>query len=236
MSVFQVQLNNTNQGTMDRNFSGVGWSMVANGATPGVEFTTSQQRQVFIMGPNKNQMLLHDGAQFTGSNYFKRFCYPALPLEDAILALITDDGSTYSDFNQDENTAVAGTTLTIAKGSSFTTSGNSVNVVTTYGAPATFTQIQVNGTTLSDYVTVEINGNANALLNILVGTSQIFNTGDSVITQLNFSKPSGNTDASSSVQLVFGILPSQQASGFTAGASSFSQGTVFPLGPGGTLV
>src|SRR4051812_36978284 len=91
MSVFKVQLNNTQQGRLDVNM------------TTGVQNATSIQRTVYIMGPGKTNRPLKDGDTFTDCNYYKRYCYPQVSLDKAILTLVTDDGSIYSDVSQ-ENT------------------------------------------------------------------------------------------------------------------------------------
>lgn len=61
MSVFQVQLNNAQQGLLD-----------IDPAT-GAQENPSIQRTMFVEGPNRTLRELVDGATFTDCNYWKRF-------------------------------------------------------------------------------------------------------------------------------------------------------------------
>jgi hypothetical protein len=167
MSIFRVNLNNTAQGRLD----------VAAGTqavNPGAQNATSIQRSVYIMGPGKVNRKLMDGVTFQDCNYYKRFCYPQVSLEDAILTLVTDDGSVYSDVPA-ENTAPYAYSRTIAGWSTYSDTNNIFDILTNAGGPATFVQLTNNGlSTLS----VRLNGLTTAVFSLDGGTTQVFNAGD----------------------------------------------------------
>ena len=137
MSVFRVALNNVDQGLLDLDPSGAtAGSIVGQGL--GSQMSPSIQRGVYIMGPNLINRLLVDGETFTDCNYWKRFAYPNVPLNEAFIEVVTDDGSIFSDI-AGENTFPVATTLTVVASSVFT--DNEFDIITTYGGPAIFTQI-----------------------------------------------------------------------------------------------
>jgi hypothetical protein len=165
MSTFKVKLTNANQGLLDVNAQSSG---------------TSIQRTVYIMGPNKMNRKLKDGDTFTDSNYYKRFCYPTATLEDAILEILVDDSAPYSDTNPEDNvfpyswkdySLVGGTTY----------AANTIDILGTTGGNAIFTQV-----TATVNCKMKINGSANAIIDLLANTTQIFNPGDLTISQLAF--------------------------------------------------
>ena len=186
MSVFQVQLQNVNQGRMDHDPS----SSVAGHAYGllGSAFTTSKQRQIYVAGPNKTYRLLKDGDSFTDCNYWKRFAYPQMAYDQAFINVTTDDGSVYSDIPE-ENTFVKGATVTLTTA----LSGTVVDFVTTYGGPARFLQVQNLDGTKS--VTGELNGDTNVTFFLNAGESQIFNNGDLAITLLRLKTSSATSSA-----------------------------------------
>jgi len=186
MSVFQVQLQNVNQGLLDLDPS----SSVAGHAYGqlGTAFATSKQRQIYVAGPNRTYRLLKDGDTFTDCNYWKRFAYPQVAYDRAFIKVVTDDGSVYSDV-ADENTFVKGATVTLTTA----LSGNAIDFVTTYGGPARFLQIQNLDGTKS--VTGELNGDVNVTFTLNAGESQIFNNGDLAITLLRLKTSSGTSSA-----------------------------------------
>ncbi len=108
MSVFRVKLNNVDQGRLDLDPSthsaGAGYGQL------GDAFGVSKQRQVYVMGPKKINRLLSDGETFSDCNYWKRFAYPQVSYEQAIVEVVSDDGSVYSDV-EEENTFVVGSTF-----------------------------------------------------------------------------------------------------------------------------
>ncbi|MCK9459696.1 MAG: hypothetical protein M0R80_08660 [Proteobacteria bacterium] len=165
MSLFTVNLNNSAQGLLDKQF---------DATHAGTQVATSKQRTVYIMGPGKINRKLKDGDTFQDCNYYKRFCYPQVSLEDAILTCTTDDGSVFSDV-ADENTFPYVGSIVCAGGSTY--AANSLNLLTATGAGgyATFVQISNPGATA---VSVKLNGVATAIFTLEPATSQIFNAGD----------------------------------------------------------
>ena len=186
MSVFQVQLNNVNQGLLDLDpTTDVPGHVYGN---IGTQFATSLQRQIYVAGPNRTYRLLKDGDQFTDCNYWKRFAFPAMPYDKAFITVISDDGSVYSDIPE-ENTFAAGATVTLTTA----LSGTVIDFVTTYGGPARFLQIQnLDGTKA---VTGELNGDTNVTFYLNAGESQIFNNGDLAITLLRLKTSSSTSQA-----------------------------------------
>jgi hypothetical protein len=81
MSTFKVKLTQGDQGNLDTNLVS----------------SNSIQRSVYVMGPHKTNRLLKDGTTFTDSNYWKRFAYPQVSKEQAIVEVVSDDGSVYVD-------------------------------------------------------------------------------------------------------------------------------------------
>lgn len=187
MSVFQVKLQNTQQGLLDldptTDEAGHAYGLI------GSAFATSIQRQIYVAGPNRTYRLLKDGDTFTDCNYWKRFAYPQMPYDKAFIEVVTDDGSVYSDIPEDNTFAVGATeTLTTAL------TGTVIDFVTTYGGPARFLQIQnLDGTKA---VTGELNGDVNVTFHLNAGDSQIFNNGDLAITMLRMKTSAGTSSAS----------------------------------------
>lgn len=191
MSVFQVQLNNVNQGLLDLDPSTN--PLAAGGAEVygqlGTPFTTSKQRQIYVAGPNRTYRLLKDGDTFTDCNYWKRFAFPQMAYDQAFIVCTDDDGSVYSDIAE-ENTFAAGNTETLTTA----LSGTVIDFVTTYGGPARFLQVQnLDGTKA---VTGELNGDVNVTFHLNAGESQIFNNGDLAITLLRLKTSSSTSSAS----------------------------------------
>lgn len=200
MSVFRVNLQTTTQGTLDKDPSTASAGAVT-GMGLGTPFTVSKQRQVYVMGPNKTNRLLIDGETFTDCNYWKRFTYPTLPLDQAFIEVVTDDGSYYSDV-AGENTVPVVLSKTITAGTTYTDTGNTVDIVTTYGGPALFCQME--NLDASDDITVKLNGSATAVMTLAHGDTQIFNSGDLAITSLAFANAtSGNGDVA--VQIILSV-------------------------------
>jgi len=178
MSVFKVALNNVGQGRLDLDPSTHPGSLAGYGDL-GTPFTVSNQRQVYVMGPKHVNRLLKDGDTFTDCNYWKKFAYPQVPYDQAIVEVLSDDGSVYSDV-EEENTFVVGKTFADV-GDAYNTD-NTLNFVTTYGGPAKF--FQITNTHGSYALTVELNGDTNATITLGAGDVQIFNSGDLAITQI----------------------------------------------------
>lgn len=178
MSVFQVQLNNENQGKLDID------------PTTGVPFVTSVQREVYVTGPKKINRLLKDGDTFTDCNYWKKFAYPQMAKEQAFIKVITDDGTVYSD-EASENTFGVGGSFTLATSYNST---NTIDFMTTYGSPASFLQVQ-NQAASSILITGELNGDTNLVFTLGQGETQVFNTGDLAITKIRLKAASGTPTA-----------------------------------------
>jgi len=180
MSVFRVALNNGNQGKLDldptTNTSDTFGAL-------GDQIATSLQRSVYVMGPGKINRLLIDGATFTDCNYWKQFAEPTVSAEFAIIEVVTDDGSVYSDV-PGENVFPKVFTRTIAAGSTFATANNIIDMAVDAGGPAIFTQIenQTNEVGLS----VRLNGDVNAVFDLAALETQVFNAGEMVISQIAF--------------------------------------------------
>jgi len=188
MSVFKVQLNNIGQGLLDMN------------PATGGQIQPSLQRTVYIMGPGKTNRKLFDGATFTDSNYFKRFCFPNVPYDQAIMSVVTDDGSVYLDSNPVGstypktftlapviNSVTAGVITTTATGFA---ANNVVDILGLFGSAAVYSQM-VNSGTVS--LKMRLNGDVNAVLDLAAGSEQIFNNGDAIISKIEFGNASGST-------------------------------------------
>lgn len=190
MSVFRVKLNNNAAGLLDTDSSGN-------------QFSTSHQRTMYVMGPGRTSRKLVDGSTFTDCNYWKRFSYPTVALEDAFIEVVTDDGSNYTDDGDNTFPVVwnPGTAGVIAAGDDEDDTNMSYDVLSTHGAAATFTQITNNDG--SDSVQMIINDVATMTLG--AGDVQIFNNGDIAITKLAFDNSASGAAEVNSVQVVFGI-------------------------------
>lgn len=168
MSVFKVKLTNVNQGLLD-----------TNGQSTGV----SIQRGVWVMGPNKVNRLLIDGSTFTDSNYWKRYAYPQVAYDQAIVDTVTDDGSVWTDNPVGARTFGVSSSFTCTSGYSTT---NTIDYLGTYGSYASYVQISTTGAN----ATCRINGSVE--LTISTSATQVFNPGDLDIAKLEF-KGSGAT-------------------------------------------
>jgi hypothetical protein len=171
MSLFQVNLNNRQQGLLDL-------SPGTQGAAPGAQYTTSRQRTVYIMGPGKVNRLMNDRETFQDCNYYKRFAYPQCSLEDAILTVVTDDGSVYSD-DVLENTFPYSYHATINPGTTY--ADNTFDILTDTGGYAVFAQLDNPSATA---LQVRINGNTSAVFTLSAASTQVFNAGDLSISMI----------------------------------------------------
>ncbi len=199
MSVFKVSLNNAAQGLLDRD------------PTTGGQFAISKQRTVYIQGPGNIKRELRDGDTFTDSNYYKRFCYPAVSMADATLAVVSDDGSVYVDGPNGDSlgsattlrvynlapvidSVVGGDTDDSATGYA---AGNVANIFEDTGGYAVFTQITNSG---SVTLKVKVNGDTNAVFDLSSGDTQVYNHGDLLIAKIEFGNASGSTVGEVQVQ------------------------------------
>lgn len=199
MSVFKVKLNNTQQGLLDRNPATA--SPVAIGGAQadsylGSQMNPSKQRTIYVAGPHRTYRQLFDGDQFTDCNYWKRFAYPQVPLDQAFIEVVTDDGSVYSDF-EDENTYAlffgGDSAYTVEAADTF--DDNEIDITGTYGGYAKFVQITNLGTTNPDQdIKIKLNGSTSAIMTLAAGDTQVFNSGDLLVSKLAFEGGDSDTD------------------------------------------
>lgn len=182
MSEFKVALNNVDQGKLDINPSN------------GIQFDPSIQRGMYVAGPNGVYRKLKDGDTFNDCNYWKRFAYPQVPYENAIVEVVSDDGSIFSN-NPNENSFPVVTNVTTVT----TSIVEAVNYLTLYNSYASFVQITNNG---GADVVCELNGLSSAHLTIGSSSTQTFNHGDLQITSLGFSAA---VDGATSIQIIAGV-------------------------------
>lgn len=173
MSVFRVKLQMLpNQGQMDIN------------PTTGLPFTTSIQRTMYVAGPRRIYRKLFDGETFTDCNYWKRFAQPQASADTAFIEVVTDDGSVYSDI-EEENTFPRSYSVSVLSSDTFDT--NFIDILGDLGGAANFVQITNTGTSSpSQDVTIELNGSSDATFVLKAGDTQVFNAGDLAVTALAF--------------------------------------------------
>ena len=205
MSVFRVKLQNTKQGQLDLNPSTATPVAIGNPANQylGSQMNPSLQRTIFVAGPHRIYRELFDGQTFTDCNYWKRFAYPQVPLDQAFIEVVTDDGSVYSDFSEENNyplTFGGDTAYTVASTDTF--ADNVIDILGTYGSYATFVQVTNLGTSSpTQDIKMELNGPSNAILSLAAGDTQVFNAGDLLVSALAFQGGS----ADSTVQVVLSV-------------------------------
>lgn len=175
MSVFKVKLHNDKQGTLD-----VG----------------SNQRTVYIMGPDQRNRILKDGEIFTDSNYWKRFSYPQTSLENAFIEVLEDDGSIFID-NKKEAIFPKVYDITAEAESDF--EDNKAEISKDTNGVALFAQITNKG---SEDVKFKLNGLNTAVIDLPAGSTQVFNSGDLLINLIEIKNESENPV---SVQIVCSI-------------------------------
>ena len=189
MSVFVVNLNNLQQGQLDLNPSTASPIMIGNDAGPylGGQMQPSLQRTIFVAGPHRIYRELHDGQTFTDCNYWKRFAFPQVPLDQAFITVVTDDGSVWSDYTFENNYPIVvggNTAYNVQTTDTFAT--NFIDILGTYGSYATFVQITNNGTVANQNIKIQLNGSANAILTLAHGDTQVFNAQDLLVSKLGF--------------------------------------------------
>jgi len=176
MSVFRVRLSNSRQGRLD---------------------VYDNQRSAYIMGPNRINRLLKDGETFVDCNYWKRFAHPNLPLEEAFIEVVEDDGTVYSDQIQD-NTYPKVYNISAAPGSQF--KENRADVQGDSGSFALFAQITNRSD--SEEVRVRLNSLDTAIISLPAGSTQVFNVGEVTIGVIEVENPS---ESAVEVQVVVSI-------------------------------
>ena len=190
MSVFQVNLHSFGQGPVNN----VRFQTLAGGLTP---------RTIYAMGPNKINRVLKDGDQFTDSNYWKRFAYPALPLDQAWITVVTDDGSTYDDHEKNGGVSTVGYTLACAASSAY--SANQAAILSDYGNVAKY--VQITNTHATGLVKIRVNGVATAVFDLQPLSTHIFNVGDLDISLIEIQV--GAIGSTATVEIVAGVhIPS----------------------------
>lgn len=177
MSVFRVRLTNSKQGLLD---------------------IYDNQRTAYITGPNRVNRKLKDGETFVDCNYWKRFSYPNVPLEDAFIEVVEDDGTIYSD-TISENSYPKVYNINAAAGSTF--SQNKADIAADSGSFALFAQITNKSSTES--AKVRLNGLPTAVIDLDAGSTQTFNPGELAIGMVEIDNSSGSEDLA--VQIIVSI-------------------------------
>ena len=178
MSEFRVKLNNSKQGTMD-----------VNPATQS-QFSTSVQRTIFVQGPGRKYRKLFDGEEFVDCNYWKQFAYPQVGEDQAFIEVVSDDGSVYSE-NPAENNFPSVYTLTVSPSSAY--EDNVIDISGDTGSFSNFVQITNFG---ENQINIRINGLESAIFVLGQSETQVFNSGDLLVTKLEFTNTiSGAIDA-----------------------------------------
>ena len=216
MSLFRVQLNNTQQGRLDQNVytrAQMGYnsegdgSYVSNTYAPSSSFPVGEtqpilgsgslQRTVWLTGPNNVKRELHDGDSFTDCNYYKRYCYPYClgrtdqeRLQNAILVCDYDDGSIWVDGSGDVD-AYGG------KGHSLPTP---ISVLLTAGSPT----LTIATGSYANFVLMTNIGTGAAFINLNSGQATVtldagvtmtFDKSEIAITSITVTGVSGGTEA-----------------------------------------
>lgn len=154
MSVFRVKLSNNRQGLLDIH---------------------DNQRTAFIMGPNRTNRKLKDGETFVDCNYWKRFAYPNVPLEEAFIEVIEDDGTIWSD-RISENNYPKVYDIVAQPGSVF--NQNKADIANDSKSWALFAQITNKG---ANSVKIRLNGLNSAVIDLDQSSTQVFNSGEITI-------------------------------------------------------
>jgi hypothetical protein len=166
MSVFRVKLNNASQGLLDKDVNGN-------------QITTSIQRTVYIMGPNKRNRLLKDGDTFTDCNYWKKFTAAIMGAEHAFIEVVTDDGSVYL---EDGSPNGYPRVWNISADGGSTYEDNVADIIGDTGSYTVFCQITNMSSTDGDDVLVRLNGLTTAVFDLKAGQTQSFNPGELAVT------------------------------------------------------
>jgi len=232
MSVFKVVLNQNGQGNLDLNpvsdplaaANIANSGLVSTYGQVGVPFGAglSKQREVYIMGPDRINRLLVDGATFTDCNYWKQYVLApsgSANANTAFLTLLSDDGSVWSSV-PGENVAMAafdiivvggttfGTAGTFSNVTGYVTGGNLVNIISTFGGYAVAAQLQNLDT--SHDVKVQMNGSANAVFTLEHNTTQVFAPGEVTLSSIDFSNNASGASSVNYVQVLLTIASACQ--------------------------
>jgi len=208
MSVFAVDLTSIAQGQLDLNPATATPIMVGNlgGNYQGSQMDPSIQRTMFVTGPNRIYRELFDGQTFTDCNYWKRFAFPQVPLDQAFIRVVTDDGSIYSDIPSENtfpvtpfNSAGSNTSFVVGSAFTFTTADGIVDVLGTYGSYATFASLK-NMT--ANAVKYQLNGSSSAVLTLGANATVVYDTGDLLISKIAWQGDGANNNA---VEILLGV-------------------------------
>lgn len=206
MSVFKVALTQGRQGSLDEQATGVNNKVESVGTGGGnvvVGSGVSIQRTVYVMGPHKINRKLKDGDTFTDSNYWKRYCAtPTGPLanENAIVSLVSDDGSVYDDNNPGASTYPKVYNVSVPGNSTVTSNnalGNLADILSDTGSYAVYAQLS-----LSTGTDVKVTMNGSTVFDLPSTLVQIFNPGDFQITKFEFANTTGT---SATVQVLLSV-------------------------------
>lgn len=205
MSVFRVKLQNPQQGYLDLNPSTATPISANNHSMLGSQMNPSIQRTVYVAGPRRTYRKLKDGDQFTDCNYWKRFAYPQVPLDQAFIEVVTDDGSVYSD-DAAENTfgLTFGGDAAYTVDSADTFATHEIDIINDYGGYAKFVQLTNYGTASPGQdIKVQLNGSDSFVINLLAGDTQVFNSGDILVSKLAFQ---GSGASDTDIQVVLSVV------------------------------
>ena len=185
-------------------------STASAGATTGQglgdQMSPSAQRGVYVMGPNLINRLLIDGDTFTDCNYWKRFAYPQVPHDEALVTVVTDDGSVYSDIAS-ENTFPVVYDRSIEAADTY--GDNEIDVVTDHGGAAVFTQI-TNQEFAGGGLDIKVGlggsiGSPSAIFDLVAGDTQIFNAGDLSVGLIQFDNSESGAGGPVAVQVLMSV-------------------------------
>lgn len=185
MSVFKVKLADFNTPTDAKAF--------------GSASHQGMQRSVYITGPKKMVRILKHGDQFTDCNYWKRFAYPQLPLNEAFIEVVTDDGTEWDDSVGAVNAFPVVYNIAAANNSTYTTAGNAAAILTDHGSTSLFCQITNKHAT----VAVKIKLNGSVIMDLPAASTQVFNAADLPISLIQVDNTGGG--ATVNVQVVASV-------------------------------
>jgi hypothetical protein len=206
MSVFRVKLNNVGQGLLDKDPS-TATAGAVTGQGLGDQISTSKQRGVYVMGPNRINRLLIDGETFTDCNYWKRFAYPQVSYSEAIVEVVTDDGSVYSDVAS-ENVYPRVYDVSVAAASTYTDAANKVDIASDTGGYAVFAQITNQEASGGQDIRMRLNGLTTAIVDLPANSTQVFNAGDLALTLIEFDNSTSGATGPVDVQVVLSVRSS----------------------------
>lgn len=189
MSVFRVNLHSFNDGPADSKAFGT---------------AANQQlvRSTYVMGPKRINRLVKDGETFTDCNYWKRFAYPALPLNQAWIDIVSDDGSEWVDQEGFVPSYAKVYSLDIDSSQDIDTN-DKATILTDTGSVTNFCQI----TNLSSAaVKIKLNGSANAILTLPATSSQVFNANDLAVSLVEVDTTGISVTGTKKVEVICSVL------------------------------